>query len=235
MAISTHPLNAAPLVPDGPVIWEGRVRDAVAIVGPPDPGAPPPPLSDAMWEVWGFNACVQGLYDAQGRLRADRWFQLHPAVSLSDAERQWGPMCPIPTYVLSREEGRAIGVQRPLVFPLGLVTHLTSFPVFPCTMAYQVALALALGFTTLALYGIDLPSGTIRERTVEWAGLAYWLGVAEGRGVTVRVPGASRLLYHPYRYGYDYHAERADVRTYARQTLQAGTCQGREILDDGDY
>ena len=51
----------------------------------------------------------------------------------------------------------------------------------------------------LLLYGIELPLGTQRERLWEWPNLAYYLGMARGRGIHVTLPEyGSSLLSSPH-------------------------------------
>ena len=71
---------------------------------------------------------------------------------------------------------------------------------FTSTPAYMVALALAEGFKMIALYGIDLIVGT--EFDFQKACVEYLLGLANARGITVRIPPSSALLKQRWRYGY---------------------------------
>ena len=45
---------------------------------------------------------------------------------------------------------------------------------------------------------------------MEWAGLAWWLGFAAGRGIRVTVPD-DYTWAHPGRYGFDYWQEKDSV------------------------
>lgn len=63
----------------------------------------------------------------------------------------------------------------------------------------------------IGFYGVDLPEGSARERTVEWASVLWWAGYAAGQGITVTAPEGSKLFHYPARYGYQYAAEVADV------------------------
>ena len=51
----------------------------------------------------------------------------------------------------------------------------------------------------LLLWGIELPTGSQRERLWEWPNLAYYLGLARGMGITVTLPEhGSSLLSAPH-------------------------------------
>jgi hypothetical protein len=82
---------------------------------------------------------------------------------------------------------------------------------FACTMAYQMAMALTRGATEIAVYGTPLMGA--REVVVERPCMAYWIGLAEGRGVLVQVyhREAMGLLRHPHRYAYHDKEEREDA------------------------
>jgi hypothetical protein len=90
-----------------------------------------------------------------------------------------------------------------------------------CTFAYQIALALSEGFTTIGLYGVELAYGTPRERTVEWANVAWWAGYAEAKGVTLELPAKSRIGRHTHRYGLEYEAEKIDTEHYLSYVTRA--------------
>ena len=78
----------------------------------------------------------------------------------------------------------------------------------PHTSENQViALAVEEGFGEIGLFGVDLNLGTARERTLERLCVLWWLGYAEGKGITVTIPKQSDLLLHPLRYGYEYWEE----------------------------
>jgi hypothetical protein len=87
---------------------------------------------------------------------------------------------------------------------------------FAVTFAYEMALALHEGFSEIGLFGVELPRGTLRERTVEWACLHFWIGLARGRGIRVTLPADSPLVWHPARYGLEYDAEVEGVEAYLR-------------------
>jgi hypothetical protein len=179
-------------------------RKKVALVGASQlDKAERPPLEDKTWDVWGCNSLWPLCMDTQGRFRADAWFEMHPLSVQTPQERLDMDDCPVPLYVLGKE----------------LQPHWRTYPLtsirqqfgerdyFTCTMCYQVAVALVLGYQEIGLWGMELWQGTPRERTTELRGLEYWLGIAKGRGVTVTLPDYSCLIQHPYLYGYDYVKE----------------------------
>jgi hypothetical protein len=77
-----------------------------------------------------------------------------------------------------------------------------------------MALALMEGFETIALLGVDLPSGTQRERCLERPGVEWWIGFAEGLRRRIELPKSTTLNSHPYLYGASYWTEADFGRNY---------------------
>jgi len=179
------------------------------------------PYDDPDWEVWALNAVPS--VDRLGRLRADRWFEMHVRSAQSEADMRWITRCPVPIYLPPHWAERVINqadtlpeserVPNAVRYPLEAVeSNFAGY--FTCTFAYQLALALLEGFTHIGLYGVELAYGTMRERSVEWACVSWWLGYAEAKGVTIELPPSSRLGRSRYRYGIEYDAEKRDVERY---------------------
>jgi hypothetical protein len=119
----------------------------------------------------------------------------------SDEDMKWIRACPAPLYTLELEKDLTLSLR----FPIERVAN--GRELFSCTFCYQIALAIHEEFEEIGLYGVDLNTGTQRERTLERLCVLWWLGYAEGKGITVTLPEQSDLLNHPLRYGYDYHGE----------------------------
>ena len=184
---------------EGIVISDPK-RTKVAIIGAGD-YRKYAPWDDAEWEFWGINEIFQK--------RATRWFELHPMAVQNARELAWLADCPAPCYVLDLEDC------------VGRVKHAVEYPFermleigrryFTCTFAFQIALAIAEGFEEIGLWGVDLDLGTPRERLVEKPGVEYWLGLAEGKGITVTLPTGATLLNRPWVYGYAYEDEKRQI------------------------
>lgn len=168
----------------------------VAIVGA-GPGRERAPYDDPSWIVWGINEIDQK--------RITAWYELHP-MSVQNA-RELEILCKftVPVYVLELDERVPMGVR----FPIEAVISAFGRRYFTCTFAYQVALAIWLGFDEIGLWGCGLHEGTARERLVERPCLDYWIGRAEGAGV--RIAEDSGLARQDQLYGYAYSDEAADV------------------------
>jgi hypothetical protein len=178
-------------------------RSKVAIIAA-DPSYIQAPFDDHEWEVWGCNSLWKYCQDDKGYFRADRWFEMHPLSVQTPAEMDAIRACPVPIYLLGDDHRQA---PHGVPYPYRQVHAQFPYDYFTCTFAYQIALALHEGFTTIGLYGVELDRGTSRERTVEKACVEFWMGVAIGMGVEIDTPVTSRLGIQGMRYGYEYHEE----------------------------
>jgi hypothetical protein len=204
-------------------------RHKVAIVGAGH-GKEYAPYNDDEWEVWGLNAVPP--LDHNHRLRADRWFEMHVMAAQNDKDMQWIRRCPFPIYLVPdaaecvfAERNRLGTVPKEPDIPTAVRYPLerveARFGVYwACSFAYQIALALDEGFTDIGLYGVELCFGTMRERTVEWANVSFWVGLAQGMGVNIHLPPYSRLGRHSYRYGIEYYQEKTEVERYVARLKQ---------------
>jgi len=180
------------------------------------------PWDDEAWEIWGINNFWNAMRDSQDRLRADRWFELHPPTTdIQDPQDMiWLRECPLPIYTTEPfpENPQAV------VFPVDeLAERYRDY--FSCTFAYQIALALDEGFDEIAVHGLELVYGTQREATVERACVEWWLGYVEGRGMTVTIPHGDHVASHWARYGFDYWSEANVVKDYV------GSLIGRVVAE----
>src|SRR6266566_159914 len=132
------------------------------------------------------------------RRRLTRVFQLHPMRVLIDRELDWLVRAPVPIYTQHRIRLR--GIRRTRVYPLA------SIPAGPLSSSFDYMLALALleRFDRILLAGITLQRGSLRERLCEHVSLAYWIGLARGRGCRVTIAPGCQILRAPFRYGLDY-------------------------------
>lgn len=208
-------------------------RRKVAIIGA-GRGKELAPYDAPDWEVWALN--VVGAWDAQGRLRADRWWEMHEAKAQTADDMAWISKCPFPIYLPPRFAARALppeghvivdtvdgqrwagAIPNAVAYPLERLERKFGASYWACTFAYQMALALDEGFTDVGLYGVDLAWGTERERTVEWACVSYWLGFLRAHGVRVHMPEGCNLGRHPFRYGVEYTEEIEAVKGYLAKT-----------------
>lgn len=184
------------------------------------------PFDDPSFELWGINNFWNTMRDSQGRLRADRWWEMHQiypdshGIEMGRAiqdqnDMAWLRECPVPLY--TTEPFDTVN-PRALVWPIEHYARKYR-DYFSCTFAMQIVHAFDEGFEELHVYGLELLYGTKREATVESSCVNYWLGYVEGRGMKVVIPAYRSgekqfLLNHPYRYGHQYWLERRWVEQY---------------------
>lgn len=187
------------------------------------------PLLDPEFEVWALNLVAP--IDAAGRLRADRWFDIHQRVAQTKDDIRWIGNCPFPIYVPPDLLDAGANC---VPYPLDVVEDFFGVNYWACTFAYQIALALYEGFEEIGLYGVELAYGTQRERTLEFANTAYWLGRAAERGVKITTPKQplSLLVKHPGRYGFEYNEELKAVKEYS-DWMDEGDAARKKQKDSG--
>lgn len=190
-----HPANAFPKVLDaeqGLVVTDPK-RSKVAIIGFANSTRGMAPYDDPEYEIWGLNQIYRWIP------REDRHFEIHAnfldAVAEGTDHMEWLKKCPIPVYMTQHHAE----IQNSVAYPVEkLAAEYGDY--FTSTIAYEIALAIHEGFTTIALYGIDLIVG--EEYDYQKACAEYYLGIAMGKGCTVIIPQASALLKSTYRYGF---------------------------------
>ena len=209
--LAWSPLNQPPAIldaRDGRVAWD-QSRSKVCIYGA-GLGRDEAPLDDPCWTVWALNLVPP--LDRQGRVRADAWWDIHQREAQTADDLRWIARCPVPIYVpADLLDASPLAVRYPIE---RVEAAYGSY--FVCTFAYQIALALLEGFREIGLYGVELAYGTLRERTVEFACVSWWMGYAEATGVVFHLPHGSRLGRHPFRYGLEYRDEIGDVNRYLK-------------------
>lgn len=84
-------------------------------------------------------------------------------------------------------------------------------PYFTSTPAFMLALAIAMGYKTIGLYGLEMGSDT--EYHYQRPCFEYWMGQADGRGVNIVIPDGCNLN-SGLLYGYE------NMKTGYRQDLE---------------
>lgn len=225
-ALSVSPLNCRPFQ-----------RRKLALIGASSLNATErPPFEDPKWDVWGCNSLWRRHLDKDGLFRADAWWEMHPAAAQTPQELFDMTESPVPMYVLDQNELPSI-FQHWITYPFSRIAKaFGSRSYFTNTFAYQVAMAMLLGYQEIGLWGIELWQGSTREQRVELPCLNYWLGLATGKGIKITLPEYSKMLWHEHLYGYDYEEDVAQSAIDDRE-LAVLWCQeeaGRRKLQDGE-
>jgi hypothetical protein len=92
-------------------------------------------------------------------------------------------------------------------FPLELIAEKHWIPAMgdkiflTCSVAHMLALAILEGFDEIQLYGIH--EAVDDEYSCEMPSVLYWLGVAYGKGIRIKISTESPLLKGYFIYGYE--------------------------------
>lgn len=177
---------------------------------------------DPEWEVWGFNARQRHLVLSD----FDRWFNVHDHDWMAEHDPWWAydvdvwqDQTWVPYYCQAQDAYRyASG--RP--FPREEI--MAAFPrgdYHASSLDWLAAAALYAGFRHIKFCGVGfLGAEAPREPFAARACLEYWLGLAEGRGVTTRVERnrcdlfrTGQLVLSDRQYGWDHSWPIYDLET----------------------
>lgn len=158
------------------------------------------PWEDPSWEIWAHTSVNRFVQ------RCDRWFEIHPPhvfqAKTKHGRSDWygwlkGLRQPIYMQDVYPEIPTSVRYPKERV--------LSEFPrYFSSTVAWMIALALTEGVHTIGLWGVHFASGS--EYAEQRAGAEFWIGVAMGRGVQIKIPEGCPLLGEPRDlYGYESH------------------------------
>lgn len=154
----------------------------VAVVGLAPSSHDAAPWHDPEWEIWGLP--WDGYYHACTRL-----FEMHDISLLDDEHR--------PRNYLERLEGLETPVymqtdEYGVAYPLEEVIKSIGRDYFNSSISYMIALAIHEGAEEISIYGCDLSDD--EEYAYQRPNVAWLIGLAEGRGITVHVHPASTLM-----------------------------------------
>lgn len=154
-------------------------------------------------DVWVFNEAA-----AQGWVkRADAVFQMHlPAIWRNPHNRNdknhyaWlssGNTPPV--YMMEVYPDVPRSVRYPIEdVQKALLSNFNHPKYFTSSVCYALALAIYLGYRRIEMYGVEMETGT--EYASQRPGVAFWVGLAVGRGIEVEVH--CRMFSEPM-YGYE--------------------------------
>ncbi len=173
------------------------------------------PLGVPGWENWGLNE----LYRYMPLDKFSRWFELHPRADFEKPAEQGGDpehikslmTFGIPVYMTVHHDDIPASVALPRAFIEAGIRdkYITSTP------AWMLALAIAEGFTTIGLFGIDM------AQDIEYADqrpcMEYLIGLARGRGITVILPKTSDMCKAVAQYGFESEGSELMLKMRERQ------------------
>jgi hypothetical protein len=218
----------------------------IALIGKAPDSMALAPYKDEQWEIWILNTL--GFLNEVPRW--DRQFELHDLELTKDkAYNGYYDWLKVQTKPLILRDAPpaefAGGAQYPLQDIMQHFSQLAGRTYHTNTVSLMIALALYehdMGATVgeLGIYGINMAQHA-KSQGVNAAGwfaseyarqrpsVEYWLGVADGRGITVTVPPQSDILKCSCIYGY--HTTDAAKKLQARKAeleQRIGHAQARE-------
>jgi hypothetical protein len=101
---------------------------------------------------------------------------------------------------------------------------------FTSSLDYMVAYAVYQRYSEIHLYGVDMLAHDYQTRK---HGLAWYLGVAAGRGIAIYLPPESGMLRHTHLYGYEQEpAEYKRMVAHLEEQAQGCDKKKAEELDE---
>jgi len=158
-------------------------------------------VGDDDWEIWGFNDPHPETVLSLAYF--DRWFQLHSQDYLAThwppwrGDRQmWAKQRRIPVYMQQADPDIPMSVE----FPRARIhEYFRRGDYHQSTLDWLVAYAVFCEFEHIELAGVGTMSLGISEPLSSRAALEYWIGVAEGAGITVDLVGDESDLFKTYQ------------------------------------
>ena len=173
------------------------------------------PYNDETWEIWSVNNLYKFIP------RTDRIFEMHDREDLEQREShgqageshiEFLKQCPIPVYMQKKHED----IPNSIAYPIDEMVERFGIPrlkgnqkdaYFTNSISYMIALAIIEKFDVMHIYGVDMAVGT--EYSEQRPSCEYYIGIAKGLGMEIKIPVESDLLKTRFMYGYEAPKERA--------------------------
>jgi hypothetical protein len=196
----------------------------VAVIGTAPSSRLLAPFADPSWTIW---ACSPGNMNTIPRF--DAWFEIHGNL-LWPANKHYGEgyiewlkkqTCPI--YM---QEAQMYGIPNAVAFPVKAMVKEFGGDFFTSSFSWMMAMAINMGATEIALYGVDMASR--EEYILQRPGFYFFRYMAKVKGIKVFAPNESDIMQPPGLYGYSdtlpfarkLHARREEVRGRIAQMEQ---------------
>lgn len=184
-------------------------------------------------QLWGMNSGHTWL------TRFDVWFDMHPVDDFNskmvtdrvEDYMEFLESCPVPMFNQEHVDWIKNSVRYPIekviqgtnvrrIDEKGMVQNTDSLEYYhTSTITYMIALAIYLEVPSISLYGIDLVDrhDYIQQR----AGVEFYLGLAMGKGIKIKLPEVCPLLSGPvYGKEYNHFSESATARLLSLEERQ---------------
>ncbi len=168
----------------------------IAVIGTAPSSRMLAPYNDPSWKIWG---CSPGNMNALPRV--DVWFELHSNLLWPEHESygrpyiEWLKTVKFPVYMQDQSL-----VPNAMVFPMIDLVAEFGRDFFTSSFAWMMALAIKMGATEIALYGIDMASRD--EYILQRPGFYFFRTEAMRRGIKISAPHESDIMQSPPLYAY---------------------------------
>lgn len=153
------------------------------------------PFDDDSYEIWGTNQLWQD-FIIKEKGRADLWWEIHTLETRNPEHIEWLKECDMP--IMMQDEFKEI--PNSVKYPLDIIIEAFNRRYFLCTMNYQIAYAIYMGYKEIHLHGFNM---IMDDDLIQRWSFEYWLGRAEQSGIKLFIPDTCDLLNSPYLYGYE--------------------------------
>lgn len=191
----------------------------IAIIGAHKPSLKNLPFKEKGWEIWSINNLFL-MEELQNHLnKFTRWFELHKFqkkknIYLRRGAKHYQTFPSIKEYMEGLDnldspifmQKKWDNIKKSEVFPFKkIMEFFNSSENFGCSFAWLIAFALyehlhnKKEISQIGLWGVDL-SG--QEYYAQRPSTEYWIGRAQGLGISVTIEQPSSLLKHPFIYAY---------------------------------
>ncbi len=168
----------------------------VALIGTAPSSRMLAPFNDPSWQIWG---CSPGNMNALPKV--DLWFELHSNLMWPEHESygkpyiEWLKNQKFPIYM--QDNGL---VPQAMSFPRDQMVEEFGDEFFTSSFAWMMALAISMGASEIALFGVDMASRD--EYIQQRPGFYYFKREAIKRGIKVSAPHESDIMQSPALYAY---------------------------------
>lgn len=155
-------------------------------------------------EVWTLNEAFFFM-----RRGFDRYFNIHPKGEL-DKIMPWLEGVKVPSYLIEPLPNVPLSTE----YPISTV-HKPYRQFLTSSIAEMLAMAIQEKYNPIYIVGVDMDKGS--EYMTQNAGMAYWIGIADGAGIEIILPQGCPLVKGPlYGYeGYDHMPREAVLQYFA--------------------
>jgi hypothetical protein len=170
------------------------------------------PFNNKEFEIWGLN-------DLHTQIKADnitRWFDIHPREQLETMSVRNGigtyldGLRALPCPVYMQEQHKDIPNSKS--YPRAIMTAKYG-TYFTNSISWMLAMAIDEGYKEIHLYGVDMAQGS--EYMDQRPSCEYFIGLARGMGIIVKIPKESDLLKAPHLYGFEEQKQTETQKKYS--------------------